>query len=211
MSWKRCVVVLALFALSISLTPGPARATQLLLQTVEQMTYRADAVVRAVPAGEAPSVHWTNPDGTGLIVTTTRFRVLETLSGDVGAGTEIAVEHLGGKVGDMSMMVPGMAVFVPGEEVVLFARRGTAGQFHVLDLSMGKFEIARGTDGNQRLTRRDLQGAEVVGETPESPATLATLRATVGRVASRKLSLLRAGRPLPTLGSARDAIDEGAK
>src|SRR5262245_24155817 len=109
---------LAALALAGLLAPALAGATQILLQTVEQMTMRSDVVVRAVPIPGRAESHWTNPDGTGLIVTTTRLRVLESYQGDAAAGQEIVVEHYGGRVGDISMAIPGMTAFLPGEEVV---------------------------------------------------------------------------------------------
>jgi hypothetical protein len=200
---KRWGVCLAL-ASAVAVAAPPATATQMVLQSLEQMTYRADAVVRAVPTGERPVSRWTNPDGTGLIVTTTTLRVIESYSGSVRAGQTLTVEHLGGIVGDTYLMVPGMVQFRPDEEVVLFAQRSPAGTFHVLDLSMGKFEVGRDADGSRLLGRRDLQNVEMVGDTPESPRLLSTLRDRVGRAAVRKAQLLRQGRALPEPSGARD-------
>ncbi len=196
--------------LALAITAPAARATQIILQTVEQMTYRADAVVRAVPTGERPVSRWTNPDGTGLIVTTTRFRVIESITGGLAVGQVFTVEHLGGTIGDISMMVPGMMVFRPDEEVVLFAKRD-GDRYHVLDLSMGKFEVGGAANGSRLLTRRDLEDVQVVGESPVAPKTLLALKTSVGRAALRKADLLRTGRPVPDAVSPGDVPAEGGR
>jgi len=203
--------ILAPIFVAALLSASTVRATQIILQTVEQMTYRADAVVRAVPTGERPISRWTNPNGTGLIVTTTKFRVLESISGGLAAGQIFTVEHLGGTIGDISMMVPGMMVFRPGEEVVLFTKRGDGGLYHVLDLSMGKFEVGGSANGSRLLTRRDLEDVQVVGETPVSPKTLLALKTSVGRAALRKADLLKAGRPMPDAVVPGDVPAEGGR
>jgi len=208
MSRSTTIPVLASVLLALALPAPWARATQMILQSVEQLTYRADAVVHAVPSGAPPSSRWSQPDGKGVIVTTTRFRAIEGLAGPLSPGQEFEIDHLGGTVGELSLMVPGMPVFRAGEEVVLFARQNPDGRYHVLDLSMGKFEVVPGgAGGGRRLTRRDLQEVDLVGESSEVPRTLGALRGSVLRFADRKARLLRAGRPLPEMGSALDAIE----
>lgn len=208
---NRFRILVSTSLIAAALAPGGAGATQIILQSIEQMTYRSDAVVRAVPVATAPVSRWSNPDGTGLIVTATPFRVVESMLGDAMLGKQVTVEHLGGAVGEISMAVPGMPVFRPGEEVVLFMRRGDDGAYRVLDLSMGKFEVVFAGDGSRVLTRRDLADAEVVGATPSFPRTLDLMRASVARASASKTELLRSGKPLPDMGAdaGRDAVRKG--
>ena len=59
----------------------------------------------------------------GMLGTWHRIAVERSLSGEPVTETEVIVETLGGRVGDIAMRVEGEPSFSEGERVVLFARR----------------------------------------------------------------------------------------
>ena len=54
------------------------------------------------------------------IVTTTRFRVLDGIRGEVRADDLFTIEQTGGIVGDTTQYVTSSVPFAPGEESILF-------------------------------------------------------------------------------------------
>lgn len=189
-------------ALAAVLAAPQARATIIVPQSVEEMTYRAAAVVRAVPIAGSTAA-FVNPDG--VIVTQMNFTVLEVLGGDPGPGSQITVEVLGGTVGDETLTIDQNSQFVEGEEVVLFlCRDNSISPFVVLDLSAGKFEVAVDPDTMAiMLTRRDFGESDAEGgleaiprnqaRTLNIPATLDDMRNQVADADERKADLIRRG------------------
>jgi hypothetical protein len=86
----------------------------------------------------------------------------------------ISVRQIGGRVGEVSMTVPGVARLAPGEDVVLFLR--TDGTRHYLvGMAQGKFSLRKGPEG-QTLVGRNLSGlhflpsrGKPVGHSPVTP------------------------------------------
>lgn len=182
-----------------------AAATQIISQPLEVMNARSAMVVRAVPIAGTSRSRWTEPNNQGLILTVTRFRVIETLAADRAVGGEIDVQTLGGTIGDITMKVPGGAGFVPDEEVVLFLDDSLSGVPMILDLSAGKFEVAPDGRGEARLTRRDFEDVVVAGgPAPRQPATLREMREAVAACRGLRAEYLRTGR-LPDGAPGADA------
>lgn len=161
-SLRHALFIAAALAGPALVAPMQARATQIQPQSIEVMTFRSDAVVRCVPVAGTRASSF---DPQGLIVTTQRFQVLETLSSVSPLPPEITIKVLGGTVGDETMLVASTADFVEGEEVVVFLYQdGPSDEFMVLDLSSGKFEITFDQEaGTQYLTRRDFGDIDVGG------------------------------------------------
>ena len=72
--------------------------------------------------------------------------------------SRIVVRQLGGKLGAMNLSVVGMPPFHEGEEVILFLRRSSLSDYHVIGLSQGKFTVTEGfvsanTSGIELLDR----------------------------------------------------------
>ena len=83
-----------------------------------------------------------NPEHT-RIYTRTTFEVEEYIKG--GAGGAVVVETLGGVVGDVGMMVPGVPQFRRGEKNLLFISTGPrTGKHRVVGWSQGRFKIKKG-------------------------------------------------------------------
>lgn len=129
-------------ALTVS---APAEATIILPLSVEQLTTRADIVVRGRVLAEESD--W----GTKRrrIYTKVRVAVLAQLRG-AKVPSEIEVRTLGGVVGDVGMNVSGVAKFAPEEEVFLFLRTHPGQKdgitFQVVGMAQGKYRIERSAD-----------------------------------------------------------------
>lgn len=160
----------------LSGAPIVARATTMIPLSIEQLTERAQDVVRGQTLSATSA--W---DGHGRIVTHARVQVDESLAGTRTPGDVVDVATYGGTVDGTSMLVIGAPSFVAGEEVVLFlAPQGALGT-GVAELGQGKFEVQRTASG-VRLTRHALEGVEFVNAAaPEPVLDLSLLKFHVSR------------------------------
>jgi hypothetical protein len=110
-------------------------ATTLARLSLEQLAAGSDAVAR-VRCTSSES-HWERAS----IWTVTTAEVVETLKGSLPA--EIAVRLPGGRVGHLNAAIEGTPRFHPGDDVVVFLQRSTAGGFTVAGWVEGTFRIAR--------------------------------------------------------------------
>jgi hypothetical protein len=146
--------------LLVTLIHGPA--------DVASLTAASDAVAQSeVVSSES---HWVNGQ-----VFTVRLRQVEVLKGSVEPEFRVLVE--GGAVGQFVQTVQGVATFQPGEQVVVFLHRRTAGVYSVERLALGKFTLQAGR------AVRDRRGLECVGCAASEPDSLSIqdLRAQVLR------------------------------
>ena len=129
---RRFVVAYAL-ALGLLALSGPARAAVVIPLTVEDMADRADRII----LGDVIEVTsgW-NQDNT-LIITTVTIDTHLTFKGDHDEFNHIEV--VGGTVGDLSLSASDMAVFEPGDSVLLFVKPD--------ETLVGSFQGAYYTDG----------------------------------------------------------------
>jgi hypothetical protein len=156
------------FLLLASLVQGPG--------TVESLTAASDAVVHARVVRRSSA--WSK--GGGQIFTTVVLKPVETWKGDPGA--EVTVVVPGGRVGDLSQTVHGMAAFQDGEEVVVFLHRRAPGLFGVERMALGKFSVTP-----QARAVRSRAELECVGckPTEQDDLSLDELRARVLGSAAR--------------------------
>src|SRR6185436_1824436 len=96
------------------------------------------------------------------IVTNTRLRTLELLSGVDPKQDELLVRTLGGRVGDLGELVHGEAIINLGERGVLFMMP-TAGVLAVTAMAQGHYPLAHDKAGVERL-RRSPEAAELMNE-----------------------------------------------
>lgn len=119
-----------------------ARASVILPADVEELTRRAEHIVRGTVLSSAAS--W-SPDGK-QIHTVTRIAVDRALKGSGPAVVEVRTP--GGVVGDLAQKALGAPEFTPGEQVILFLRRhGGSGRYGVEGFSQGKFTIEPPSSG----------------------------------------------------------------
>lgn len=175
------VLVLAVLAV----LPAAARATTVLKLPVEEMTRRADLVVR----GEVTDVAVRSDDRNRPLATVVTFRVSDVLKGQPTSPV-LRLELVGGSNAEHFSRVAGMPGFRPGEEVVLFLEKTPWG-FIPMGLSQGKYTVQRDVAGRARALRevptarvvRDTQGRYVTAEgaDPEDDLPLADLVKAVAR------------------------------
>lgn len=102
--------------------------------------------VRAIAAGRDPQV--------GYLYTYVTVDVDEVIKGRIDRRT-IVLKQLGGRVGDLEMVVFDQARFTPGEEVLLFlSRRPRDGTLQTTALWQGKWRIEREPVSGDRLALR---------------------------------------------------------
>jgi hypothetical protein len=92
-------------------------------------------------------------DGTSTPYTLTRFEVLQPYRG-AEAGETVTIARIGGpRHGDMRryLLIPGLASFAPGEEVVVFADDVTHPFFGTLFGDFGALRVARVAGADERI------------------------------------------------------------
>ncbi len=138
--WMTFVLVLAFAA--------PAGATTVLKLPLQEMTRKADLVVRA----EVRDVQTRLEDG-GFrpVATVATFQVLQVLKGQATSPV-LRMELAGGRTDKAVFHVPGMPSFRVGEEVVLFLEKTPRG-FIPAGLSQGKYTVSRDASGRMRAVR----------------------------------------------------------
>lgn len=95
----------------------------------------------------------------GRIVTQADLRVDESLKG--AAAPRVRVTEAGGRVGDLTVRIPGMPAFVPGERVLVFLRERADGTLGTTALSLAKYTITSGTAAAARRTVPDVDEREL--------------------------------------------------
>jgi hypothetical protein len=139
MRWLRLVTrvapVLAVAALAV-----PASATTLIRQDLNQLVRENGTIVQGKVV-EARS-YW-NQDHS-FILTDVRVRPSDGFKG-FQRGGDVTITLLGGMVGDITTLIVGGPVLVPGTEYLLFLNRedlpGAAQALTVRDLVQGVFEV----------------------------------------------------------------------
>lgn len=110
------------------------------------------------------SVSAWNPEHT-RIYTRTTFRVQEYLKGS--GGETLVIETLGGVVGDVGLMAPGMPAFqVGGKELLFVTTSPRTGKHHVLGWAQGRFRIEQEPGTEREILSRRLEGVTFAGQAP---------------------------------------------
>lgn len=151
-SCRRLVSALVV-ACALMAAPMAARATVMVKLAQEELITQSDLVVRVV-AG-AQTTRW-NEDET-RILTLTRLSVREYLKGT--GPTELTLRQFGGTLQGMTLRVPGDGHLRPGEEAVVFLRRGV-GVVYLTAMAQAVFEVVPTARGP--VVRRDLHDVEFV-------------------------------------------------
>jgi hypothetical protein len=142
MQWQNLLWISALLAVAVA----PLEATTLARMSLDDLTHSAGAVARLRCV--ARESHWDS----GEIWTFTRFAVIESWKGSLP--THITVRLLGGRVGDLTSIVPGVPRFAPGDDVVLFLQTTRAGDFSVAAWAEGTFRVHIDRVGQQLVTQQ---------------------------------------------------------
>jgi hypothetical protein len=138
-------------ACALALTPPRADATVMVKLSPEELVSQSDFVVRVVVGPQ--STRW-NEDQT-RILTLTRLTVREYLKGN--GAPELTLRQFGGTLEGMTLTVPGDGHLRPGEEAVLFLRRGV-GVVYLTAMAQSVYEVVPTQQGP--VVRRDLHDVE---------------------------------------------------
>jgi len=183
----------ALLAAAVAILPGAAGATVMRYLSLPEHLGLSDLVVRA-RVGEARTFVGEG----GMPFTDTELEVLEVLKGQAPAGGKLVVRQMKGEVDGAYRSVPGDAVLIPGEEVVLFLHGVEGGVAYLTALGQSKYKVERpvgtipgpGDDG--AVVVRDLSNLTfyLEGDRPalthgdeEAPVDLRIFRETVRELA----------------------------
>jgi len=145
MSFKKWLAVLAaLFLFGLS---AAADATMMVFLSREDLVRRSDVVAR-VRVGKAVSV--LSEDGRS-IVTRTEITVTQLLKGK--AEERVVVAQVGGTWNGKTQKILGDGSLRPGEDAVVFLRRGDKGNHHFTALSLSVYHVdAKG------VAKREVEG-----------------------------------------------------
>ncbi len=177
-----------------------ARATTLEQLTLDDMTQKSTAIVRARVTGSHSAFRGT---GRGAdIYTYYQIQVLETWKSAGPVPTEVAVP--GGAANGIRQSVAGAPVLKPGQEYVLFLWTSRSGLTQVIGLSQGVFNLSIPTSGAPSVAPSGVtSGGTVAQRPPASELMLNSAGAPVeDRAVSYQLQDLRQ-RVARTLGAAK--------
>jgi hypothetical protein len=118
---------------------APLPATTLQQLTLEDMTQKSTAIVRARVTGSRSSSRGSD------VYTHFQLQVLETWKSSGHAPTEVAVP--GGVFNGIRQSVAGAPELKPGQEYVLFLWTGRSGLTQVIGLSQGVFKLSEESSG----------------------------------------------------------------
>ena len=171
-----CSRILAAAAVTLLMCSAASGTTIRALSPADRVREAATVVRGTVLARTAV---WS--DDKSRIYTDSVVWVDEVIAGQP-AGPTITVRQIGGTIGDISMLVPGVARIRRGEEVVLFLRTdGT--RYYLVGMAQGKYGIR--THHGRKVVSQDTSGltllrvrrAGPVGPPPgRGPLTLDALR-----------------------------------
>lgn len=149
-------IVIALLTLSIILIHAKGvQALILPLLTMEEMVFRADAIV----TGKGQHFHIHPDQGGDILYAFITFQVDEYLKNNLGKD-EIVIMQIAQERGPDGEFVTGSLALKMDEEVVLFlTEEDNQGFRHVFGLSQGKYSVVQDRSGIKRVSQ-DLKGVQ---------------------------------------------------
>jgi len=141
---------------------------------IRELVDRSKRVVVATPLEQA--CEWQVIGGSRRIVTLTRVRVEELVTGAAPESSELMVQTLGGRVGKIGQLVEGEAELVVRESGLVFTRELMSGLYGVTAMAQGHYPIALEARGKVLQPSRSL------------PALLAGKESAVERLRNVTLS-----------------------
>jgi hypothetical protein len=164
-------------------SPGQAAVAKAL--TLSELVKRSRFAVLATALSQESS--WQQVGDSRRIVTTTRTRVDELVTGEKPETSEILVRTLGGRVGKIGQLVEGEAELVVGETALVFTRAAEPGFFAVTAMAQGHYPLVVEARGKVLRASRTLPS--LVG--PDDSA----VKRLTGKPLSDALKVIRAERP----------------
>ncbi len=122
---------------------APARATVVVVPTLEELTHRSDVVIHAV-VREVVTIK----DEQKRLITVNSLEVVDGIAG-AKIGDVVTVHQLGGRLGDEQAWIAGQHKFAVGEEIVFFGERLRKDPNVVVPygIGFGIFEVIEDVDG----------------------------------------------------------------
>jgi hypothetical protein len=160
--WAAALAFAGIALLGVNL----AGATTVQKFTVSDLAKKSESIVLARVEDETARVD----EGTKEIYTYITLRVIDDVKGakrndnakNPKAEEMITIRQLGGSVGNLISVVPGMPTFRKGEEVVVFlSAKDRAGYPWVMGLQQGKYTVTTGEDGFKQV-RNEMDGLTVM-------------------------------------------------
>jgi flavin-binding protein dodecin len=134
-----------------------ASATTVQKFTMQELSKKSDSIVMAKVEDQSSRQDAGNKE----IYTYITLSVLESVKGAKGEKT-MTIRQLGGSVGNLISVVPGMPNFKNGEEVVLFlSAKDREGYPWVMGLQQGKYSIVTDDNGFKHV-RNELDGLRML-------------------------------------------------
>ena len=150
----------------------PAGATLVPPFSLEELVARSEVIVQGRCLRS-----WTDWDANHQFIWTHHeIEVSAPLKGTLAR--TVVVSEVGGRVGELQLLVEGMPTYRPSEELVLFLYRTPTGLWRARGLGQGKYTV-RIDDSGTRRVRADLHGAALL-EPNGGPARVSALRRLEG-------------------------------
>lgn len=148
--------VLALFGLGGASFFGARYAEAAVARAlgIPELVARSKRVVVATALEQA--CEWHVLGGSRRIVTLTRVRVEELVTGATPESSELMVQTLGGKVGKIGQLVEGEAELTVGENAMVFTREVMSGLYGVTAMAQGHYPIGLEARGKVLRPSRSL-------------------------------------------------------
>jgi hypothetical protein len=113
-----------------------------------EMVQRADGILIAA----AVSSH-AEFDVRGAIVTVNSLRIERVVKGDLAACDLVRVVEIGGRVGSLLKVVPGVPQYEPGQRYLVFLEATEAGEWRTWSFGLGQFRFVADRQGRELLLR----------------------------------------------------------
>jgi hypothetical protein len=148
--------VLALFGIGSAafVTGFPAKAAVARALALRELVEKSRRVVIATALDQA--CEWQVIGGARRIVTLTRVRVEELVTGAAPEASELMLQTLGGSVGKIGQLVEGEAELTVGENSLLFTREVMNGLYGVTAMAQGHYAIVAEARGKVLRPSRKL-------------------------------------------------------
>ena len=111
---------------------------------------RSDAIAYGVVVGQSSFLD----EERDLVLTRTTLKVDRAYFGE--ASGLIQIQQIGGEAGERVTKLAGDAAFEPGEEVIVFMKRGEGSLYYLTSMAQSKYRVTR--EGSSIEVRRDLSG-----------------------------------------------------
>ena len=148
---RRGRVLAALLVLTMTaLASATAWATVAKHMNLTALVERSDAIAHGVVVAQTSFMD----EERDLVLTRTAIKVDRSYYGQVPG--LVHIQQIGGETADRTTKIAGDATFEPGEEVIVFLKRGEGSVFYLTSMAQSKYRVTR--KGSQITVQRDLDG-----------------------------------------------------